>query len=146
MERDARRVSLKLLLVSEHVLGEHLRPPRVGKDIEVARGPRQHLYPKIAHLVPRPLTPEHARGWLLRVARILGGVVERIAHRERRAPRQREGRHVAIYVLPPEIPVLYINEGLCRPIGQRGGAAHIPRAVVRMRLHGFDVDIDGQDK
>ena len=61
-----------------------------------------------------------------------------------RALRQHEGRDVAIHVLPPEVPILDVNEPLRRSVRERGDARDLPRTVVRVRLNRLHLDVDWQ--
>ena len=61
VERDARGLGLNHPLVTDHVLGHHLRRELRRSALEIGGVRGQHLNPEIAHLVRRTLAPEHAR-------------------------------------------------------------------------------------
>ena len=76
---------------------------------------------------------------------LAGGVVVGVAHRDRRALRQRDRRGVAIHVLPAEIPVVDRDQPAraCRRAASRL-RLHPPREVVRVRLDGQHLDVHRQ--
>ena len=111
-------IALQQLRVGREIFGVRLPPDVVAqRSLKSAVGARHHLDPEVAHLVRRVLAPDDARGRMMRIARVVGGVVVDVAHRDRRALRQRERRRVAIDVLPAEIPVGDRDQPVawCRP-------------------------------
>ena len=144
VERRVLRIDAKPHLMTGDLVERLLRPDRVVENAQIGLAPREHLQPEIPHLVGRALAPERLTRRQHGIARIRGGIVIGIPHRHRRPPRQREGRHVAIDVLPPEIPVLDGDQRLGRSVGERGRSGHFARPLVRVRLHRLHFDVHRQ--
>ena len=81
---------------------------------------------------------------LLRIARILGRVVEDVLQLDPRALRQRLRGYVPVHVLPAVVPVLDVDERRRRAVRQRRGALDLTRAIVRVGLDRLDFHIDRQ--
>jgi hypothetical protein len=81
---------------------------------------------------------------MMRVARVRRGVVVCEPHRDRGAARQRDRIRVAVDVLPPEVPVVDVDEQAGAGIRQRCGRSHGAPEVVRVRLNREHVYVDRQ--
>ena len=146
VQRCAVGLRLQPSLVSDGVLGHHLRTELRVQRLQVLLVPRQHLNPQVAHLVGRALPPVDPFWRLVRIARVLRRIVVAVAHLQPRALRQPERRDIAEHVLPAEVPVADVDQRTHRAVGQVGEADHLFRAVVRVRLHGLHFDIDRGDE
>ena len=101
---------------------------------------RQHLQSELRHFVGRPRAGAHADRRVVRVVDVRLRVVERVAHRQRRAARQRDRRRVAIVLLPVKVPLLDVKQRLHGAVGQRRGDEHLLAEVVRVRIHAQQID------
>ena len=90
------------------------------------------------------LTPQGTLWRLVRVPRVVRRVVVGVAHRERRASGQHQGRDVAIDVLPFQVPILDVDQRLRGSVRERGDPHDLPRPVMRVRLDGLHLHVNGQ--
>ncbi len=133
--------------VGNEVAGILLEPPAHEGFLQrpaVVALARQDLHPEMAHLVGRAVARHHPPRRMTRVADVAFRVVVRDAHVEDGAAGQEERMGERVHGLPGEVPVADPDQPFLRAVGQGGEALHVLADVVRVRVDGEDLGIDGQ--
>src|ERR1035437_2740867 len=102
----------------------HLTPKRLAQLVFVGCARGDHFKMQSGHLVGGCGSPGDARGRVVGIARIGGGIIVGEFHFDARVRRQADGRGVAILALPVEIPIGDAEQGAARAIGEDGVGVH----------------------
>ncbi len=106
--------------------------------------PRQQLDAQIPHLVARLRPGRDPPGRVARVVVVRLGIVVGVPHRDARAARKGDRRHVAVILLPVKAPARDMNQDLRPAVRQQRANGHLLPKVVRVRVDAENAGVDRQ--
>ena len=100
--------------------------------------------PTASDLLPAGVSVDHAPGRMVRVARILCGVVVGEFHFDSRTGPQSDRSRIAVLVLPVEVPVGNVKQGPLAAVREDRVPPHVFTDIVRVRDDAEQIDIHRQ--